>query len=1296
MRAITRKAAFLGALVPRSRAPLALVAALLLGPLSCGDGTTEPAPPTPSAPLPTTVTVSPETVGLAALGATTQLSAQVFDQNGGVMTGQTVAWSSSSDAVATVAGSGLVTSVGNGTATITATAGAASGTATVTVAQEAFSPIELALDPASLGEGARLLSPDSLVIFSPGASARLLPVGTDANGNALEAGAAVAWSSSDAAVATVDSTGLVTAVAVGAAMVTATSGTSAAADGGNGRTRAVAAADGSFARTTATMIVLVSGVKVTPPADTLTALGDTVRLAVEGLDTNGNAVTEFTWSSDDDSVATVDMSSGLVTAVANGAATITATGGGFSAAAQVTVSQAVAAVAVTPSTDTLTALGDTVRLKATALDANGHGVEDAEFAWSSGNDSVAPVDTVGLATAKANGTATITATADSVSGTAEVTVSQEVDAVEVTPPTPTLAALGATVRLKAAALDANGHGVADAEFAWSSDDLSVATVDPSGLVTAAGIGAATITATAGALSGTAQVTVSQEVVTVEVSPPTSTLAALDDTVRLAATALDANGHEVVDAEFAWFSDDHSVATVNRSGLVTAVGNGTATITATADSLSGTAEVTVSQEVAAVDVTPSTATLAVGNTVTLEAAALDANGHEVADADFAWSSDDHSVATVNMSGLVTAVGNGIATVTATADSASGSALVRVGVDHNFDRVALSALYSATNGASWTRSTNWLTDAPLSEWFGVQVDNVGRVSEVSLFNNNLSGILPPELGELSQLVRLDLENNQLTGDIPGVFYRLSNLEFLNLGGNQLTGPITEPLQNSPLVHLDLGGNQLTGSIPLELARLSNLTWLDLSDNYLSGEVPTTLMRLQLSEFHFDVNDGLCLPPTDHFMEWMNEVSERSIEYGHGGPFCGEIEALRAFYYSTGLDLVQENSEGGIGWFDGTDRPYDRYRAEWAGVGVNNRGWVDYIHLPGFGLTGEIPPELGDLFPLERLYLDASHLGTNQLTGSIPPELGQLSNLRVLRLSSNPLKGPIPPELGGLSQLEVLLLVGNQLTGPIPPELGELSNLRNLNLAANQLTGPLPPELGQLSQLEQLRLGRNYLSDQFPVELMELQQLQHFEYGVNDGLCLPPTDSFMEWMREVLERNVHGTGSQYGGPLCGEVEALRTLYETTGGPNWKLNTGWSPGTERPFDSYPPRQGVSTNDMGWVTSLYLVDNGLTGAIPAELGQLSQLERLDLDGNQLTGPIPPELGQLSQLERLDLEFNQLTGSIPPELGQLSRVTGGYLTHNRLSGCIPPLEPRRVWRVNPQFVWATESQQWVTHVLPYC
>ena len=113
----------------RGFAPLALVATL-----SCGDGAIEPPPPDP--PRPTTVTVTPATTQLAALGATVQLSAEVRDQNGQVMAGAAVTWSSSDPSVATVDAQGLVTAAGNGTATITATAGSASGTATVMVAQE--------------------------------------------------------------------------------------------------------------------------------------------------------------------------------------------------------------------------------------------------------------------------------------------------------------------------------------------------------------------------------------------------------------------------------------------------------------------------------------------------------------------------------------------------------------------------------------------------------------------------------------------------------------------------------------------------------------------------------------------------------------------------------------------------------------------------------------------------------------------------------------------------------------------------------------------------------------------------------------------------------------------------------------------------------------------------------------------------------------------------------------------------------------------------------------------------------
>ena len=226
---------------------------------ACGDGNTEPLAPPPDPPRATTITVSPATTALTALGATEQLTASVLDQDGRTMASASVTWSTSAASVATVSSTGLVTAANNGTATITATAGAVSGGATVTVAQEAFSPLELAPDTASLGEDARLISPDSLLIYRPGATVRLLPVATDANGNALQVGAKVAWESSDTAVATVDSTGLVMAVAVGATVVTATSGGSAVAADSDGRTHAAVAAHRSFARTTATMNVLVSG-----------------------------------------------------------------------------------------------------------------------------------------------------------------------------------------------------------------------------------------------------------------------------------------------------------------------------------------------------------------------------------------------------------------------------------------------------------------------------------------------------------------------------------------------------------------------------------------------------------------------------------------------------------------------------------------------------------------------------------------------------------------------------------------------------------------------------------------------------------------------------------------------------------------------------------------------------------------------------------------------------------------------------------------------------------------------------
>ena len=200
---------------------IALLAAMFL--VACGDGTTDPPP---DLPRPTTITVTPATADLAALGATVQLSAQVQDQNGQTMAGATVTWASSAVAVATASASGLVTAAANGRATITATAGEASGNAAVTVRQM-VSTVDLDLDSATVVTG------DTL---------RLSAAATDANGHAV-AGAAIEWSSSAPQVATVDASGLMRGVSKGVAVIAATSGT--AAD--SAAVRVVAALSVSFA-----------------------------------------------------------------------------------------------------------------------------------------------------------------------------------------------------------------------------------------------------------------------------------------------------------------------------------------------------------------------------------------------------------------------------------------------------------------------------------------------------------------------------------------------------------------------------------------------------------------------------------------------------------------------------------------------------------------------------------------------------------------------------------------------------------------------------------------------------------------------------------------------------------------------------------------------------------------------------------------------------------------------------------------------------------------------------------------
>ena len=251
----------------------------------------------------------------------------------------------------------------------------------------------------------------------------------------------------------------------------------------------------------------VASVSVTPATASL-PVGATLQLAAVPEDSAGGALTgrPVTWASSDIDVASVSTS-GRVTAGAAGSATVTATSEGKAGSATVTVTLVpVAAVVVSPATAALP-VGGTVQLTVTLSDANDNTLTGRPVAWSTSAPTVATVSRSGLVTGKAAGSATITATSEGKTGSAAVTVTLvPVASVVVSPATLTLP-VGSAAQLIVTLKDASGRTLTGRPVAWTSSAPTVATVSPSGLVTANAVGAATLTATSEGRSGTSALTV---------------------------------------------------------------------------------------------------------------------------------------------------------------------------------------------------------------------------------------------------------------------------------------------------------------------------------------------------------------------------------------------------------------------------------------------------------------------------------------------------------------------------------------------------------------------------------------------------------------------------------------------------------------------------------------------------------------------------------------------------------------------------------------------------------------------
>jgi hypothetical protein len=214
-------------------------------------------------------------------------------------------------------------------------------------------------------------------------------------------------------------------------------------------------------------------------------------------------------------------------------------------------------------------------------------------------------------------------------------------------------------------------------------------------------------------------------------------------------------------------------------------------------------------------------------------------------------------------------------------------------------------------------------------------------LSLFSNQLSGEIPPELSRLTSLQTLDLFWNQLSGKIPTELAGLTRLQYLDLSGNQLSGEIpTELADLTSLRYLDLFWNQLSGEIPSELVAVINLQYLDLSWNQLSEPIPPEiagLTGLQTLDLSCNRLSG-AIPPE----------------------IAGLTSLERLYLYSNRLSGEIPPELCGL-------------------TGLQT------LHISGNRLSGEIPPEIGSMTGLQYLFLAG-----NKLIGAIPSEIGNLTNL------------------------------------------------------------------------------------------------------------------------------------------------------------------------------------------------------------------------------------------------------------------------------------------------------------------
>ncbi|KAM4113364.1 hypothetical protein ACJW30_05G215400 [Castanea mollissima] len=503
------------------------------------------------------------------------------------------------------------------------------------------------------------------------------------------------------------------------------------------------------------------------------------------------------------------------------------------------------------------------------------------------------------------------------------------------------------------------------------------------------------------------------------------------------------------------------------------------------------------------------------------------------------------------------------------------------------------------------------------------------------NKLSNQVPTFLFHQYSLRVLDLSYNNLKGPFPGwLLVNNTRLGVLSLNNNLFMGPLHLSLPLNSTYAMDVSNNQLSGHLqgnignilpkirilhlfkndfegylPLSIGNMSLLGILNLSFNNFSGEVPKESLAvcflLEILDLSNNKFSGHLLSSTFNFTKLkVLKINDNQFS-GTLSPKCSLMS-----YFDVSNNKLSDKIPTWICNKTNLDTLFLRNNFFKGQIRCETIQ-IRHLDLSQNSLSGSLPSWSSES-------LEHVHLGQNNFSGSIPKAFLNISYLSTLDISDNRLSGRIPSAIGKLRDLKVLLLRGNRFRGTIPTQFCHI-RVNLLDLSNNFLSGTIPHCFWRVSS------GPLAFIVYYMVETLTMP----YEYRIFQKDINVPILGFFDY------------------PLGNKAGLIYKYY---------------PQDEFNFITKYRRSSYKGDILRYMFGLDLSCNNLTGGIPIELGQPSEILSLNLSHNQLTGPIPETLSNLTELESLDLSHNNLSGEIPPKLIALHFLEVFSVAHNNLSG----------------------------------